>query len=84
MTETTSNPECPMASMCKGMAGKSTTGFLMMIPGIILILLGMLVLFQPEILAWLVAIMLIIMGFGFLFMAKMMGKFGALDIDGNS
>lgn len=79
MTETTSNPGCPMASMCKGMAGKSTTGFLTMIPGMILILFGVLVLIYPQILAWLVAIMLIIMGIGALFMANSMRKLGKLE-----
>lgn len=52
-----------------------------MMPGIILILFGLLVLFKPEILAWLVAVMLIVMGFGALFMANAMRKFGALDVD---
>ena len=84
MTATTSIPGCPMASMCKGMARKSKTGFLTMIPGVILILFGLLVLFQPEILAWLVAAMLIIMGVGALFMANTMRKLGNLDIGDNS
>ena len=48
-----------------------------MIPGVILIGFGVLVLFQPQILAWLVAILMIMMGIGALLMANMMRKFGA-------
>lgn len=77
MTEATSKPACPMAAMCKGMAGKSTSGMVIMIPGLVLIGLGVLVLFHPQILAWLIAIVMILMGTGFLFMANMMRKFGA-------
>jgi len=83
MTEASSKPTCPMAAMCKGMVGKSTSGMVIMIPGLVLIGLGVLVLFQPQILAWLIAIVMIMMGAGFLFMGNMMRKFGARMDGGN-
>ncbi len=83
MTEATSNPTCPMSAMCRGMASKSISGMVSMIPGLVLIGFGVLVLFQPQILAWLIAIFLIVMGIGVLFMANVMRKFGARAVGGN-
>ena len=54
-----------------------------MIPGLVLIGVGVLVLFQPQILAWLIAILMIVMGIGVLFMANVMRKFGARADGGN-
>jgi len=76
MTEITSKPTCPMSAMCRGMASKPYSGMGMMVPGLILIGFGVLILFQPQILAWLIAIMMIMMGVGLLFMASMMRRFG--------
>jgi uncharacterized membrane protein HdeD (DUF308 family) len=66
-----------MGAMCKGMAGKPYSRMGMMIPGIVLIAIGILVLFKPQILAWLIAVVIIMMGVGLLFMANMMRRFGA-------
>ncbi len=77
MTEATSNPRCPMSAMCQGMARKPISGMVIMIPGLVLIGVGVLVLFQPQILAWLIAILMIVMGFGVLFMANVMRNLGA-------
>jgi len=77
MTEIKSGPNCPMIAMCKGMAGKPLSGIGIMIPGLVLIGFGVLILFQPQILAWLIAILMIMMGVGLLFMASMMRRFGA-------
>jgi uncharacterized membrane protein HdeD (DUF308 family) len=77
MTEITSKPTCPMSAMCKGMAGKPFSGIGMMVPGLVFIGFGVLILFQPQILAWLIAILMIMMGVGLLFMASMMRRFGA-------
>ena len=76
MTESLSQSTCPMANMCRGIAGKSSSGMVLLIPGLILICIGVLVLFQPKILAWLIAILMIMMGIGVLFMANMMRKLG--------
>jgi hypothetical protein len=51
MTESISKFTCPMSNMCKGMAGKPYFGMGMMIPGLVFIGFGVLVLFQPQILA---------------------------------
>lgn len=77
MTEVTSRPTCLMSAMCKGMVGKPFSGIGVMIPGLVLIGIGVLVLFQPQILAWLIAILMIMMGVGLLFMASIMRRFGA-------
>ena len=83
MTEATLKPACPMSAMCKGMVGKPTSGMVMMIPGMVLIGAGVLVLFQPQILAWLIAILMIVMGAGVLFLGNMMRKFGARENSGD-
>ena len=72
-----SSVACPMSAMCKGMAGKSKFGVFTLIPGIMLIGIGVLVLFQPQILAWLIAILMIILGIGAIFMASAMRRIGA-------
>ncbi len=76
MTEVTPTPMCPMSDMCGGMGGKPFSGIVMLIPGLVFIGVGVLVLFQPQILAWLIAILMIMMGAGLLFMANMMRKPG--------
>jgi len=77
MTEVTSRTTCPMSAMCRGMFGKPFSRISVMIPGLVLIGIGVLVLFQPQILAWLIAILMIMMGVGLLFMASMMRRFSA-------
>jgi uncharacterized membrane protein HdeD (DUF308 family) len=53
---------CPMASMCRGMSEKPPSLGLTMTPGVVLILIGIVVLLEPKVLAWLVALVTIIMG----------------------
>jgi len=67
MAEPTSMSMCPMAKMCKGMMDKPRPGFVMVVPGLVLIILGVAVIFEPRILVWLIAIALIVMGIGMLF-----------------
>jgi UPF0716 family protein affecting phage T7 exclusion len=76
MTEATSKYLCPMSGMCKGMGGQPGSGMVVILPGFVLIGVGLLVLFQPQILAWLIAFLMIMMGVGLLFMAKMFHKRG--------
>jgi hypothetical protein len=68
---------CSMSSMCKGMAANSKFGVFTLILGIMLIGIGVLVLFQPQILAWLIAMLMIIIGIGTIFMARAMRRIGA-------
>ena len=60
---------CPMASMCKGMAEKPPSLPLLMIPGSVLIVFGILILLEPRILIWLVAAATIAIGVLLLVMA---------------
>ena len=54
--------QCPMASMCKGMVEKPHSRFILILPGILLILVGVIILLEPRILVWLVAVVAIILG----------------------
>lgn len=76
MNETASMRMCPMAETCKGMMEKPGTGLWMVIPGIVFIVLGVLTILYPQILAWLVAIAMIVMGFAMLVMIGFMRNIG--------
>jgi len=76
MTETTHMSMCPMSETCKGMVDKPGSGLWMIIPGLIFIILGVLIILYPQILAWLVAIALIIMGGAMLMMINFMRGIG--------
>jgi uncharacterized membrane protein HdeD (DUF308 family) len=69
-------PMCPMAETCKGMMEKPTSRFALIIPGVILIILGVTVLIEPRILAWLVAIALIVMGIAMLMLTRFVRRVG--------
>lgn len=77
MTETTPMPMCPMAATCRGMAGKPFSRFMLIIPGIIFIVLGVLIVIEPRILAWLIAALFVILGIMMLIMANFIRKIGA-------
>ena len=76
MTETTPMPMCPMAETCKGMMEKPSSSFWMVIPGIVFIALGVLIILYPQILAWLVAIAMIVMGLAMLMMMNFLRGIG--------
>jgi uncharacterized membrane protein HdeD (DUF308 family) len=76
MQESVSITMCPMAATCKGMMDKPRSGFALMVPGIVLIILGIAVLIEPRILLWLVAMALFVMGIAMLMLANLMRKFG--------
>jgi len=76
MVETTPMSMCPMAEACKGMMEKPGSGLWMLIPGILFIALGVLIIFYPQILAWLIAIALIVMGVATLVMTNFMRGIG--------
>jgi uncharacterized membrane protein HdeD (DUF308 family) len=61
-------PMCPMAETCKGMMEKPRSGFMLLMPGLVLIILGVAVLIEPKILA----ISLIFMGIAMLMLARFM------------
>ena len=70
---------CPMATMCKGMMAKRGFGILLLIPGTVLILGGVLILLNPNILFWLLAGTSIFLGVAMsglaVFLYKMGGRF---------
>ena len=68
---------CPMASMCSGILEKSQSRFLLMIPGALLIILGAVILVQPQVLVWLVAAAAVLLGVALLMMANIVFRFGA-------
>lgn len=76
MAESTPMPMCPMAEMCKGMMGRPFSGFFMIIPGIVFIVLGVLIIIEPKILAWLVAAVCVLIGIMMLVMASFIRRIG--------
>jgi len=67
---------CPMAETCKGMMEKPGSSSWMLVPGLISILLGVAIIVFPQILAWLVAIALIVMGIAMLMMVNFLRGIG--------
>jgi hypothetical protein len=67
---------CPMASMCKGMKGKSGAGFLLMIPGLALVVGGVVIFIEPKVLFWLMGGTSILIGIVMLMLANFIRKMG--------
>jgi uncharacterized membrane protein HdeD (DUF308 family) len=65
-----------MAETCKGMMDKPGYKLWMMLPGVLFIVLGVIVILYPQILAWLIAIALIVMGIAMLVMVNFMRGIG--------
>jgi len=68
---------CPMASMCGGIFKRSSSRFLLMVPGVLLVLIGIAIVIQPQVLVWLAAAVAILLGAVMLVMANLMYRFGA-------
>ena len=66
---------CPMAKMCEGMMEKPRSSTLLMLPGVLLIVLGVLIFIEPRIAAWLIGALAILMGVMFFMMARFIGRF---------
>ena len=67
---------CPMASMCGGMMKTPHSGFLLMLPGAVLIVVGVLIFLEPAILVWLMGTASVLLGIMFLMMARFMRRIG--------
>lgn len=76
MTVRAPMPTCPMAETCKGMMEKPFSGIALMIPGIVFLLLGVLIFFEPRIVAWILAIAFVLIGLMLLMMANFLRKMG--------
>jgi len=68
---------CPMASMCKGMMGRSGPRFLLMIPGLALVVGGVVIFIEPRVLFWLMGGTSILIGITVLVLASFIRKMGA-------
>lgn len=68
---------CPMAKMCVGMTEKRPSGLLLMLPGFLLIVVGVLIVIEPKILVWLMATASVLLGIMLLVMASFIRKIGA-------
>lgn len=68
---------CPMSAMFKKTSGKRGFGLLAMIPGLLLVLGGVAIIFEPQILVWLVAGASILIGIALLAAASFFRKFVA-------
>jgi uncharacterized membrane protein len=76
-TQTPRNMEmCPMASMCKGLREKRHSRLILLFPGIVLILLGIVILIEPRVLVWLIAAVVIVLGVLFLMMGNFIRRMG--------
>ena len=76
MAGTVPVPTCPMSATCKKMMEKPASRFCVVTPGIIFIILGLTIVVFLKILAWLVALALIVMGIAMLMMVNFMQDIG--------
>jgi len=67
---------CPMAAMCKGMMEKPPPGFLTVLPGVVLIALGVLIFVEPRMLVWLMGTAFILFGIALLMMGNFLRRLG--------
>jgi hypothetical protein len=65
---------CPMAKMCERMMEKPRAGSFLMLPGALLILLGVLIFIEPRVVVWLAGGFAILMGMMFFMMARFIGR----------
>lgn len=76
MAEPASMPICPMAETCKGMMEKPFSSVTLIIPGLVFILLGIVIVLEPRILVWLIAVAFVLFGLMLLVMASFVRKIG--------
>ena len=70
-------PMCPMAETCKGMMEKRFSSVMLIIPGLVFVGLGVLVIYEPRILAWIIAAVFILLGAMMVMMVSFVRKIGA-------
>ncbi|MDH5535866.1 MAG: hypothetical protein OEZ08_09910 [Betaproteobacteria bacterium] len=78
MSETTLTPTsmCPMAETCKRMMKKPFSGLGLAITGVALVALGILILIEPRVVAWVVAATFILLGALMLMIARFVRRIG--------
>ncbi len=72
MAETPPMPMCPMAKTCTGMMEKTSFGAFLMVPGLLFIAAGVLIIFVPQVLIWLMAAASILFGLALWLVANFM------------
>jgi hypothetical protein len=72
-----STESCPMSAMFRRTSGKRGFGLLAMIPGLLLVLVGVAIILEPQILVWLLAAASIVAGLMLLVAAKFLRRFAA-------
>lgn len=68
---------CPMTKTCMGMTEKRPSGLPLMLPGVVLIVVGVLIAIEPQILVGLIAAACVLLGIILLMMARSIRKVGA-------
>lgn len=68
---------CPMASIRRRFSRRPPSRFLMMLPGVLLLVVGVAILMQPKVLVWLAAGATVLLGAAMLWMAHFMYRLGA-------
>lgn len=76
MAEPAPIPMCPMANTCKGLMEKPFSSVMLLIPGLVFILLGIVIVLEPRILVWLIAAVFILFGLMLFVMASFVRKIG--------
>lgn len=75
--ETEGRTKCPMAKMCEGMLTNSKVGFVFLIPGVLFTLGGILILFEPKALVWLMGGTSILLGLVMFAVTAFLRKLGS-------
>ena len=68
---------CPMASMCSRLSTRPASRFLLMLPGVLLVLIGVAIAIQPQVLVWLAAAAAVLLGVVMLAMAGLVYRLAA-------
>ena len=76
MPASTPMPMCPMAVSCKGVMAKPWSIATVVVPGIVFILLGLAIIAEPAILAWIMAAGFVLIGIVILMAANFIRKIG--------
>lgn len=69
-------PTCPMAETCKGMMEKPFSRITLVVPGLVFIALGILIVVEPRILVWVLALAFVLIGFMMLMMSSFIRRVG--------
>lgn len=69
--------KCPMTEVCQGMLNSPKTSVYLSILGFVLVFTGILIFIDPEVLAWLIGCIFILLGLAMFSMTAILRKWGA-------